>query len=881
MGMIVNGVVALALSAAILAPRSATAQLTGTDPVALVRAGHYDAAIKALSAVPRSDAGWTDAQKWLAITYQIVGKYDDAERVARAALATPKGKDVVNTLGEILMTRGKRAEAESVFVHAVAAHATDSLTAKLNIAILHYERGDHAGALAEFDKFIDVYNSNLPQLTSAELADVAVAVEYLGVRDPQLFKDALTALDHAVGVDPDNIDAKVLLGELFLDKYNGQDAQTTFEEVLRLNPSLPRALVGAAHRLEFDNQPGADSLIAEALKINPEYVPARLALADQLLGAEDFKAAQVEIDHALRIDPTSREALADQAVIKILTSDHPGYDQTKQRALQLNPRDGDFFVAMAEAAARVRQYDDAVDLARQGLAVDSTNWRAYGVLGMNQLRTGQVDSARTNLEISFKGDPYNVWVKNTLDLLDTYKNYDLIKTPHFNFMIGKEESGILGVYLGDLAEDAYKLYSTKYGYTPPPPIRIEVYRSHADFSVRTVGLSGLGALGVSFGTTLAFDSPAAKDAGPFNWGSTVWHELAHTFTLGLTDHRVPRWLSEGLSVYEEHSAGRGWGFQPTPGFLVAFRDGKLPPVSRLNDGFVHPDFPEEVEYAYLEASLVCDFIARDHGPDALVQILLGYKAGQSTDQAFLSVLKVDMKTFDKSFDSYVRERYAGPLASLAPLKDESQAVNESMSSPEIVAKAAQSNGSFVVQMVAGRLLLDRGEDSLAAIPLERARTLFPQYGGVDSPYEGLVKIYTKAKNPAKLISVLQSVTMVNESNYDANVSLSQLLEIAGDFAGAAQSLDRAMYINPFDVQSHVHLAELFEKAGDKLKLIRERRAIVALNPVDRADALYQLALAYESAGDLPNAKKSVLRSLEEAPNFEKAQDLILKLHGGG
>ena len=83
----------------------------------------------------------------------------------------------------------------------------------------------------------------------------------------------------------------------------------------------------------------------------------------------------------------------------------------------------------------------------------------------------------------------------------------------------------------------------KYAYTPPPPIRIEVYRSHADFSVRTVGLAGLGALGVSFGTTLAFDSPAAKDAGPFNWGSTVWHELAHTFTLGSTDNRIPRWLS--------------------------------------------------------------------------------------------------------------------------------------------------------------------------------------------------------------------------------------------------------------------------------------------------------------------------------------------------
>src|SRR5262249_23096770 len=156
-------------------------------------------------------------------------------------------------------------------------------------------------------------------------------------------------------------------------------------------------------------------------------------------------------------------------------------------------------------------------------------------------------------------------------------------------------------------------FKTKYTYTPPPPIRIEVYRSHADFSVRTVGLAGLGALGGSFGTTLAFDSPAAKDAGPFHWGSAGWAALAHTVTLGLTDHGVPRWLSEGLSVYEEHKGKPGWGFNVTPGFINAFKAGKLVPVSRMNDGFMHPAYPEQVGLSYYQASLVCDLIARDWG----------------------------------------------------------------------------------------------------------------------------------------------------------------------------------------------------------------------------------------------------------------------------
>ena len=62
---------------------------------------------------------------------------------------------------------------------------------------------------------------------------------------------------------------------------------------------------------------------------------------------------------------------------------------------------------------------------------------------MNQLRLGQIADGRKSLETSFAGDPYNVWVKNTLDLLDTYKNYDLIPSEHFQFMIEKDESPIL------------------------------------------------------------------------------------------------------------------------------------------------------------------------------------------------------------------------------------------------------------------------------------------------------------------------------------------------------------------------------------------------------------------------------------------------------
>src|SRR4029079_14377997 len=104
-------------------------------------------------------------------------------------------------------------------------------------------------------------------LNSEELVAVARAVEYLGATNPQLYKDALKAYDRAISEDPNNLDAQIRLCELYLGKNNFADAQKTFTDVLETNPREPRALLGAARRLQADGQGGADSLLAAALTL--------------------------------------------------------------------------------------------------------------------------------------------------------------------------------------------------------------------------------------------------------------------------------------------------------------------------------------------------------------------------------------------------------------------------------------------------------------------------------------------------------------------------------------------------------------------------------------------------------------------------------------
>ena len=825
------------------------------DARELLRSGKYAEAAAAFAKVPTSDSAWAAAQRGLVRSLMVVGKYDEAEATARRAAATPRGRELSNSYGEVLYARGKIGEAEQAFASALSGHAPDSLTAALNLAVLHYEKGERERAMKEFDRFIDVYNaSGGRDLDAEDLIQVAIACRYLGANNSQLFKDAQKALESAIeegGDTPEGDDARVRLGELFLEKYNGSDAQGAFDEVLKANATHPRASLGAARTRFFNDEPGADSLVDRALKVNPNYPEARVFRAELYLDLEEYREAEREVDRALQVNPALSEALAVKAAVRYLAGDRAGFDAAKARALAVNPRNAELYNTVAELAARVRQYREAADLAKEAIALDPKNWRGFGLFGMNQLRLGQIAAGRKSLETSFAGDPYNVWIKNTLDLLDTFKNYDETKTEHFVFMVEKDESALLEPYLAELSEAAYERFAKKYAYTPPPPIRIEVYRSHADFSVRTVGLAGLGALGVSFGTTLAFDSPAAKDAGPFNWGSTVWHELAHTFTLGSTEHRIPRWLSEGLSVYEERRARPGWGFDVTPAFLDAYKAKKLVPVSRMNDGFMHPAYPEQVMFSYYEASLVCELIARDYGEPALIRMLQGYKSGQTTDQVFQSVLKTDLATFDRKFDAYLRERFATPLAGL----DE-----------------------FRAKLGEGRALVQRGQLDAAIPPLERAKALFPAYGGNEGPSWYLAQVYEKKGDIRRAAAELRQFVSLNETNYQAHVTLAALLQQLGDPKGAADALEGAMFINPFEPPMHQRLAELYRAAGDPKKVVRERRALVALAPVDRAEALYQLAVAYREAGDSSAARKTVLRALEDAPNFEKAQTLLLTIH---
>jgi len=590
------------------------------------------------------------------------------------------------------------------------------------------------------------------------------------------------------------------------------------------------------------------------------------------------------------------------AAVAFLEGRAGDFTRLRDDILADNPRYADFYNELADASVENRLYPQARDFAADAVRLDPKSWRGYGLLGLNQLRLGDIEAGRKNLEIAFAGDPYNVWTKNTLDLVDTFGEYRAIQSEHFEFHVHESEADLLAPYLIELAEEAWAALSEHYGFEPPTPVRIEVYPSHADFSVRTVGLAGLGALGVCFGQVIALDSPSARQVGHFNWGSTLWHELAHTFTLLVTDARIPRWLTEGLSVFEERRARPGWGDDVQIGFVTSLRDGDLLGIADLNDGFMRPKFPNQIGLSYYQASLICDWIEENYGFGAIRSMLAGYRDGKTTEEVFEESLSLTLEAFDEAFFGHLLERFGGAVAALgdAPSEagDEEEGEGSGEGGPsraptrnrfaggepdlaELGKLAAEHPDDFRIQMTYGNALFREEMFAEAEAPLLRGRDLFPEFFGPGNAWSLLGEIYRQQERTEEAIEVLRNLVLNDEMSWDEHILLARLLGEAGRAEEEAEILDRTLYISPFDADVHRRLAEFSFAAGEFETAVRERSALIALDPPDRAGAFLDLALAERGAGRREQALRSVLRALEVAPGYDPAQDLLLDLVGQG
>jgi len=851
---------------------SAVAQTPELRGLAELKKGDYENAFKLLSARLASNPTDAVAQQALLRVYIETGRYADAEAAAKRFLQKlPDAGAVRHQLAEVFVITGRYTEAIAEFERAAADSAkseatVDKLESDLRRAELLELTGQEEPARTIYQSFVKFYTDKDPQ-SARELTMVARALVHL-----ERFQDANDMYRSALEADATYLEAQLGAAELFTEKYAYSDAALFLKDALQINPNSARAFLDGARAKRLDGDAEVTAAIGRALTINPNFVDALALKAATALEASRLDDAAAEIDKALKINSRSLEAHSLRAAMLYLQD--RDFETEVAATLAIAPKYGEVYNTLSHYAAITRRTDQAAQFARRATEIAPRLWDAHLNLGMALLRMGQMETGREAVEKAFKGDPFNVWAKNTLDLLDSMRDFKETKHGAFIIKASSQESDVLSPYAAGLLEEAAAKLTAKYKFTPKGPIIIEIFNNHEDFAVRTLGIPGLGALGVCFGFVIAQDSPSAREAGEFNWGSTLWHEYTHVITLQMTDYRIPRWFSEGLSVYEERRARPGWGDDWNPLFVRSFSESRWFKMADLDAGFQRPKSPQDVPIAYFQASQVCEFIAERYGFDAILRMLAMYRDKARTPDVLQQVLKLSESDFDREFAAYIE-------AKVKPLQQalSTQANVVASLSKEEVLKALTTQDTFALRIRAAELLAADGDTQAAVAHYIRALELFPYVTGAGNPYESLAKLLEQKGDRAQAAKALEGLVKTDENNLEALKTIARLRLALGEHRQALDALHASFFISPFDYKLHTQAGELSLELKDYANALIEFQVVLALAPPNVAEANFNVASAYYALGRQPEAKRAVLRALEAAPRYEKAQELLLRIVG--
>lgn len=791
------------------------------------------------------------------------GEYTQAEETCRKALAAaPQNADALNLFGEVQRILGQYAAARSHFQKALSVNP-EHLAARLNLGIMQREWGEHDAARQTLQFFIPYYQSH-PNLTAAELVIVAQACVYLN-----RFRDANDLFYDATQLDKAYWQAYIPWGNVFLSKYNVPDAASVFEDALRINPNSAEAHLGLARcwlTSDFEKSQGAAET---ALSKNPNLVGAQNLQAEMEMAAGDYKSALEKLDKPLLVNSNSLSTRSLRAVCFYFLNDDQNFKSEEAKVLAVNPHYGDLYFQLAEHLARRYLFKESVDYYRRGLALDPENWSARAGLGTSLSRIGDEVGAKAELEKAFTNDPFNKYVGNLLTLFDEYPKYKTHRTPNFTVRIHENDDAVLARYAIDLASDSHSKIDARYPVKDAAPFTLEIFPEHDDFAVRCFGLPGAQAfLGICFGNVVAMDSPRARSKGDFVWGETLWHELVHVSHLRLTENRIPRWLAEGIAVYETSTANPYWQMNLDIPLIQAFVGDRLLPLKDLDTGFNRPTSPGQVSLSYFQASLVVEFLVEKYGHATLLSTFPHFKAGMETEQIFKKVYSKDLKVLNDEFHSYLKEKYR--FGSVDYSFDHRDA-----DSGDLEAKLAEKPNNPFVNYRLGAYYKKSGDFAKAIPLLQKARELFPDYVIHDNPYQALAEIHLKNGEKQSAIKELTELTRRNGKELEPLQTLADLCIETKNYAGAIEALQKVIYISPFEPEVHKKLASVYLAQKKYDAAIAELQTLLLTEPPDLAGAHCDLADAYLQSGKKAQAKKSVLQALEIAPNYERAQQILL------
>ncbi|MDC1141748.1 tetratricopeptide repeat protein [Planctomycetota bacterium] len=632
--------------------------------------GRYKAAKLEFKDLLKADKTDQKAAAGLAETYRLTGGY---------SLAIKTLEKVITAAGENVTRKTLVALARLQFETGDYPACTKSITTLLGLdpqdidaltlrGLMEHEFGQYDTAEATFESVVPAIAAKRKgplqrdsDKTTSE-PDVADMWATAGVALFMLndLHQANSCWQNALDTDEYNQRATKWLSRLSLEQNHDTDVNILYAgPYLRHNPNDAENIWWTAQVDFYKWRSGVGmKKLERALKTNKNQPDILAFRAIQFILTDQYEAGAKDYNRALKTNPYHTLALAAKGLHAKTLSMKDLWDEADGVMRSINPKPAKYLEAIADGLSYRHRYSESLPLYKQALEYNPKAWTIYKAQGMAAMNFGDDILGKKSLQTAHKNDPIrnNLRTLNLLTLLDSYKNYKRVisENGRWRLLIHKKEAHIMTDLYLEALDACYDDQKKKYNFEPQLPLVIEAFPEHADFEVRTVGITGLPALGACFGQLITLDSPSARPAGTYNWHSTLRHEMDHVFQLQISKGQVPRWLAEGLSVYEEKTTRPEWERHMEDQLHRLYWSDDIPPVKKFNEWFRDGS---KILFAYYLGNVMLEFIDKELGGFTAVRDMLELFGQKKTpEEVFRKTLNIEPEEFDQQFREYVAEK---------------------------------------------------------------------------------------------------------------------------------------------------------------------------------------------------------------------------------
>ncbi|MEZ6051902.1 MAG: tetratricopeptide repeat protein [Planctomycetaceae bacterium] len=668
------------------------------------------------------------------------------------------------------------------------------------------------------------------------------------------------------------------MGQLALDKHDFKLAASTFRKALDRFPDDADFHYGLANAIRTSNPEESAEHLQQALDSNPRHIPSLLLIADRQIDAEAYDEAELTLMNVLEINPHHDEAHAYLSAIAHLQNDPEAESKHREAALASWSTNPLVDHVIGRELAQKYRFEEGLAAQQRALGFDDAYLQAKRQAAQDLLRLGRVDEGWKLADEVQQADGYDVTAYNLATLRDEMSEFTTLEDETFILRMNAHEARVYGQRVLDLLHRAKEHLCQKYGLELTEPVTVEIFPNPTDFEVRTFGMPGIpGFLGVCFGKVITANSPASQAANPASWEAVLWHEFCHVVTLQLTRNRMPRWLSEGISVYEERLADPRWGQAMSPRWRERILSGEMTPVAELSSAFLEAESGEDVQFAYFESSLVVEYLVETYGFEALKSVLSDLSMGMPINES-LPRHTNEMTAIEAGFLEFARQK----AEDLAPevdwsTPDLSGLLNEQDSEPLLREWVADHPGNIRGLSIFADVLIANERWDEAKHMLRRLIDLYPGDTSGDNAYRRLASIHRRRSETDDEEQTLERYASYDSDATDVFVRLIELARERDDREALKRNAGRLMAVNPLTPIPHSALAFAAEQEDDHASAVTAYQSLLDLSPNDPATVHFGLAKHLAATGESEEAKRHSLQALEVAPRYREAQRLLLKL----